>query len=360
MSQKHTIFLFILLLFIITRAQQGSVPSEFPVVPLPLGGPLAAKSSEISGLAWYGDRLIILPQYPDKEKNSLFFIKRTGVEKSIDNLNQIPLAGDGVSVNFNNRVVKGMPASVEWELIPERIAVDFNGLFNTIGGGYEGFESIAFIDSLTFLTIECKEGENTFAWIIRGQMSPDASHLVLEPSTLKKIQPQAHLRNFSDEALVCYRNEVYTFYEANGQNVNPHPVVHHFNSQLQPLGVIPFTTLEYRLTDATAVDEQGRFWVANYLWAKERDKLNPAEDVLITRYGRGKTHQKNPAIERLVEFQIYKNKIDRTDRPPLQLQLLRDDSRNWEGIVRLPGRGFLLATDRFPKTILAFVPFPNL
>ena len=33
-------------------------------------------------------------------------------------------------------------------------------------------------------------------------------------------------------------------------------------------------------------------------------------------------------------------------------------ARNWEGIARLEGRGFLLVTDQFPDTILAFVPYP--
>ncbi len=357
MQRFFKISLFLLVFGTIVFAQ-SDIPKEYPVIPLPLGGPLALKSSEISGLCWFGDQLIILPQYPDRENNSLFSLSRKTIKKFIDNINQIPIVEDSVSVDFNNGVIKGMTYSTEWELIPKRISIEFNNLFDKING-YEGFESIGFIDNRAFLTIECRENGMTFARLIRGRMSPDGSHLTLDTSTIKKIQPQAQLRNFSDEALVCYKKKIYTFYEANGQNINPHPVAHRFDIQLKELGTIPLAALEYRLTDATAADERGRFWVVNYLWAKERAKLNPAEDSLILHYGLGKTHKENPAIERLVEFQILKNKIERTDRPPLQLQLLRDDSRNWEGIVRLPGRGFLLATDRFPQTILAFVPFYN-
>jgi hypothetical protein len=36
-----------------------------------------------------------------------------------------------------------------------------------------------------------------------------------------------------------------------------------------------------------------------------------------------------------------------------------DTPRNWEGIVRLDERGFLLMTDEDPDTILAFVPRPQ-
>ena len=49
--------------------------------------------------------------------------------------------------------------------------------------------------------------------------------------------------------------------------------------------------------------------------------------------------------------------IQRTDKSPIQLELGLLP-RNWEGIVRLDNRGFLLVTDQYPVTILAFVPSP--
>ena len=38
---------------------------EQPVIPIPLTGPLADHKAEVSGLAWYGEYLIFLPQYPN-------------------------------------------------------------------------------------------------------------------------------------------------------------------------------------------------------------------------------------------------------------------------------------------------------
>jgi hypothetical protein len=68
-------------------------------------------------------------------------------------------------------------------------------------------------------------------------------------------------------------------------------------------------------------------------------------------------------VERLVEFQLSHAGIVLVDRPPIQLELpdnlLGMIGRNWEGLVRLDERGFLLATDTFPGTILAFVPTPE-
>jgi len=354
MQSIYNILIFSLIYVQITAAQNIPPTNEYPVIPLPLGGPMASKYSEISGMAWYGDRLIILPQYPDRENISLFSLSRKSVEKCIENRDKIPLAGEGVSVDFNNKLVKGMASSAEWELVPERLSVDFNGLFNKING-YEGFESIGFKDSLAFLTIECKEDGNTFAWLIRGIMRENGKRLVLDTLSLQKILPQADLRNFSEEALVYYKGSVYTFYEANGLRINPGAVAHRFTTNLRPLGTIPLPPLEYRLTDATEADTLGRFWVINYLWPRERFKLKPAPDSLLSAGG---VKNDNRSVERLIEFRIGEKGIHFTARPPVYLRLLPDDSRNWEGIVRLPGKGFLLATDEFPKTILAFVPFP--
>jgi hypothetical protein len=56
----------------------------------------------------------------------------------------------------------------------------------------------------------------------------------------------------------------------------------------------------------------------------------------------------------LIEFRIDKDDVNLIDQAPIYLELLDEDSRNWEGIVRY-GDGFLLVTDKFPTTILAYV-----
>ena len=60
----------------------------------------------------------------------------------------------------------------------------------------------------------------------------------------------------------------------------------------------------------------------------------------------------------LLEFKLLEDKIIRTERQPINIKLSEfGDSRNWEGIVRLDDIGFLIATDKFPGTILAFLPY---
>ena len=69
---------------------------------------------------------------------------------------------------------------------------------------------------------------------------------------------------------------------------------------------------------------------------------------------KGKTHSTYKHVERLIEFQIKNNSITRTTADPIQLEL-NQESRNWEGLVRLDRTGFLMIVDEYPRTILAFV-----
>ena len=150
-----------------------------------------------------------------------------------------------------------------------------------------------------------------------------------------------------------------TLYEANGANVNPQPVAHLFTPDLQPLEMLPMATLEYRVTDATPTDPTGAFWVVNQFSWYDAENLQPAPDGLAERYGEGRSHAGSRTVERLVPLQVTADGVTLAPQPPLQLRLIGDFApRNWEGIVpfaRDEFDGFLLATDGFPRTILAFV-----
>ena len=69
---------------------------------------------------------------------------------------------------------------------------------------------------------------------------------------------------------------------------------------------------------------------------------------------------KSEAVERLVEFRVENSQVRITNHPPIQLEQIEEESRNWEGVVRLDNRGFLLITDKYPETIFAFVRISEL
>jgi hypothetical protein len=308
---------------------------EYPVKIIPIAGPLSEQNAEISGMAWYRDELILLPQYPDRFngglEGALFAISKKDL--------QAFLAGDQSN-----------------PLYPKLIPFVAPGLRDKIDG-FEGFEAIAFSGERVMMTIEASQ-DGMVGFLVAGNISPDLSEVRLESDRLAVIKPQANLSNFSDEAIFIANDQVFTLYEANGINVNPGPVAHYFSLNLDALGTIPFPTIEYRITDATPLDSRNQFWAINYFFPGDT-KLLPAIDSLVINFGEGVTHAQSTVVERLVQFQYSPAGIVLTDHAPIQLELLRNDqARNWEALEQLDDMGFILATDKFPETLLGFVAYP--
>jgi hypothetical protein len=196
-------------------------------------------------------------------------------------------------------------------------------------------------------------------YLVAGEMAPDLSQARLETESLVKNPPQLDWDNHSDEALLIFEERIYSLYELNGREINLAPKATLFDLDLRQTGRIPFPSIEYRITDAIQPDENGRFWAINYFYPGDSE-LSSERDLLATPPGgAASSHGRSQAVERLVELQITPGLIMLTDRPPIYLELLPDGTaRNWEGLAYWPGEGFLLATDKYPETILGFVGLP--
>jgi len=307
--------------------------SEVAPRPLPLASPLNRPDIEISGLAWHGDTLVVLPQYPARaageDTRRVYGLSRSALHEAVTDSPAAPLAP--------------IPVPLETQGISEHAAA------------YEGCEAIAFDGQRVYLLIEGKaEGRGMLGHLLRGRVAPGLQRIRVRGTEERRLPQQARRPNMSYESLVTRGDTVIAIFEANGAHINPTPRAHRSNPALQPLGSVSFPTLEYRATDATALDQEGRFWVLNYFYPGDRDILRPATDSLALRHGRGATHRA-AAVERLVQYQYTDQGVRRTDRSPIWFELDEDAARNWEGVVRF-GEGFLVATDRFPRTILAYVP----
>ncbi len=299
---------------------------------------MAEARAELSGLAWYGDTLILLPQFPGRFGNQLYGLPKSAIVAYLTGQSTEPL--DPQPIPLDDSVLQA-------QLI-----------------GSEGYEAIAFDGDRVYLTIETRRLAGMLGYVVAGEIAEDLSLLRLDPTNLTPIEPQTNLSNLTDEAIFLVGNQVATIYEANGLGVNPDPVVHLFDElTLTPIGVTPFPQIEYRITDATAVDESGRFWAMNYFFPGDRS-LRP---ILQARGALDQFNTQAQPVERLLEFQVTSQGIVRTERAPIALELLPDTpsgtwtARNWEGIVRLEtpeAQGFLIVTDSFPETILGFVPSP--
>ena len=319
-----------------TLTHSPFTPPEQPVTLIPLQGQVARSEAEISGLAWYRDQLVLLPQYPKR-----------GGEGRDGSLWSIP----------KSDILAFLAGRISGPLKPTSIPLDAGGVDKQIPG-FEGFEAIAFLDNRVFLTIEAHGGASMRGYLIRGEISPNLSAIRLDPSSLTENYLQANWGNSSNESILIASGEILTLYELNGLELNPDPHVTRFDIDLNLLGNIPLPRIEFRVTDATQLDDQLRFWVINYFFPGDEEQAT-GDDPLAQQYGRGATHARSQIVERLVELQYSPQSIALTGTPPIQLQLRTDgEARNWEGIVRLDEMGFLLATDKFPETILGFVAFP--
>lgn len=307
-------------------------PVEVPVRPLALAGPLAGPDAEISGLAWDGERLLLLPQYPGfAGPPALYSLTRAQIEAAI--------AGDATP------------------LTPTTIALVDAGVAGSVAG-FRGYEAIAVAEDRVWLCIEAETADGAIGYVVAGRLSGDRSQLVLDPASLVAVPQQTRLRNLAEEALVLAGERLLVLHEVNGAAVNPRPRAHAFDLALRPVDAVEMIGLEYRLTDATAIDADGRFWVTNYFFPGEAQLL-PLHDPISHEHGEGRSHAAHATVERLVELELRAGQIFRGPSPPISLELLGDHAaRNWEGIVRLGERGFLIATDRHPATVLAFVARP--
>ncbi|MCK4339495.1 MAG: hypothetical protein KAW87_05870 [Candidatus Cloacimonetes bacterium] len=336
-SNLRLVFLIILITFLANCAIKYPKTSEFPeeikIERITLAGPISSRDSEISGLAWYNDYLILLPQYPGRFESDydgkLFAIHKDTI------------------LSFLNGKADSTIKPIEIDFVAPRLSNQIKG--------YEGFEAIAFSDNKVFMTIESSPN-NMLGYLISGEIERDLSSITLNAEKMTEITPQTSINNAADETMFVTSEKILTIYEGNGKNVNPSPVAHVFDHDLNLLETIPFTNIEYRITDATNLDENKCFWVINYLYPGDQDEYNPAIDFIALKYGDGATHYKYKTVERLLQFKYSESGIILVQEAPIQLKLINDDNaRNWEGIVRLDDIGFLIATDKFPETILGFV-----
>jgi len=317
------------------QTRDGEVAlEEQPVTQIMLSGPITDGKAELSGLAWVGDNLVLLPQYPNVFDESgdgfLYYIPKAEIIAYLDGTSQAALEPHPIQL----------------------VAPDLTDQIRN----YQGFESIGFSGQRAFLTIESGEGANMQGYLISGVLSPDLGVLLLDTSQLTEISPQAKSENHTDESILVLEDKIITFYEVNGEAVVADPVAHVFDYDLNSLGTVPMVNLEYRLTD-TALASANEFWGIDYFFPGDTDLL-PESDPVLKAFGMGKSQVDHAQVERLVKFQYSDSEITFVNTPPVLLTL-ENDARNWEGLVVLGERGFLMATDKFPSTILAFVPMPK-
>ena len=93
----------------------------FPI-EIPLSGEAKDRTLEMSGLAWYKDNLILMPQYVKKEAPSFYYLNKKNIIKWIEGDKKNPLEPDKIKLELPN--------------------------FENIIDGFQGFEAITFFGEI--------------------------------------------------------------------------------------------------------------------------------------------------------------------------------------------------------------------
>jgi hypothetical protein len=321
-----------------TQTATRQPPREVRVQQIPLTGSIASPDAQISGMAWYGDTLIILPQYPEKKPAvsaapSLFALEKKDVIAYLEGLVPGPLTPTRITFN----------AGVIGSQIP----------------GYEGYEAITFAGDRVYLTIEANDSGRMAGYLVEGTYFPDQNVIRIDPSSLTEVPVPVQIFNYAYESLITPEDKLLTIYEANGVQLNPDPVAFLTDISSASSTEVNFSNIEFRITDATGIDENGHFWVTNIFMPIEF-WLYTDTDPIFEEFGKGPTHAENLNVERLLELQYNGDDVFLTAAEPIQLELIDQSiARNWEALVVLEDMGFLAMTDTYPDTILAFIPYPD-
>jgi hypothetical protein len=313
---------------------------ETTVRTIPLAPPLDQPDAEISGLAWCGDKLILLPQYPERfsdDGNSYFYyLERQQIEHFLDGNKQSPLLAKPIQLN-------------EKDL---RKAVSI----------FDGFEGITCTGENIWLSIEALNLLGSYqSFVVPATISfGQLAKIEIKQEKLVFLSSQSGMRNIGDEAILNgtfnTQSGVIALHEVNDVRVVKAPKARHISNINGTISELSFPNLPFRVTDASSVDEDNRFWVINYKYSGDKFSLQ-AEDTITKQHGEGPSHAKYYNVERLIELQINDSDITLTNSKPIPLRMDNVEGRNWEGLVRLGDRGFLIATDKHPATLLGFVPF---
>lgn len=354
MERTSTIVVLVLLALtalVFPVAAQQDV-DETPVRIIELTGPASAPYAELSGMAWYGDYLVLMTEDPylfadDDSSGAFFALEKADILAYLADDDAEPLA-------------------------PFRVPIYGPNLYDAVSGfglSLDGLEAITFVDApnafaddQVFLTVEADtvptQDPPMRSYLIWGRVIGDLEGISLALDDFIPLPVQTSVDNKSYESLLHVDGGIVAIYEYNGVAYNDNPYAIHIDLATGETRDIPMSHLEFRLTDVTSPDEDGVFWASNFYFPGD-EVFVVEDDPLYAAYGLGASQPETGPYERLVQFRYTDTRIELLEAPPVQLeQLPGSTGRNWEGIVRLDDLGVLLVTDRFPVTTLAFAELP--
>lgn len=317
---KQKSYRFLILIFFCSHLYYAKTVK---VLEIFLSGDITNPNNEISGMDWYRDYLYLIPE---NLNNFIYVIPKFDIDNYVLSKNPLPIVPKKVDFTTPN--------------------------YKSIINGFDGFEAIAFHNESVFLAIEAKENNNMKGFISWGTYNSLNHEIFIPEKNLIEVETPIQIDNMSYESILISRNNLIMLYEANGINLQKIPKHKKLSTIDFSISTISSINIEYRITDATKIDSNGKFWCINYLWPGDIVKLKSHEKIYLDDI---RENNELKQVERILEFELKNEKILLTNSEPVNFQLESNISRNWEGIVRYDKNSFLIVTDKYPRMILGLV-----
>jgi len=189
---------------------------------LPLAGPVASAEAEISGMVWIGDKLVLLPQHPERftgpDSSVVFVIDEEPLFARLDSTDDAPLQ-------------------------PRRVTYHAPGLTEMVAG-YDGLEAVAVVGNRVYFAIESVQDSVSRGFLISGSIDDSGEVVTVDLENPVPIPGAVNIPNMSFESLIVADDHLLALYEANGVNVNPRPNAFVFDLDLNYIGCIPSPIVE--------------------------------------------------------------------------------------------------------------------
>ena len=302
-----------------TQPASPSISTPVVVTPLPLNlaGFPAGSQTAITGMAWFSDTLVLLPQFPDLNavagQGAVFGIPRAVLQNAISErssqaieLVKIPFLFQGIKADLPNSV---------------------------------GFHSLAFSGSQVFSTVLVNAGITTL-YLVKGQVSQDLKRITLGNRVQISSQSDTKPAPLFGSILMVAGKRIVLFETGIGSDAKASISAALYDFSLTPQGIIPFPHLESYLISVSSTDAQGSFWGLSCVLPTK------AENNLMT-------------AATMEEFHFTEYGIERTESPQLLFKLSNPSAHCPSGLERLGIEGYLVVDPNLTSGLrILYIPKP--
>ena len=144
-------------------------------------------------------------------------------------------------------------------ITPQKIKFKTPNYKETIPG-FDSFEAIAFRGYEVYISIEIRFEDRMGCMIARGHIDQETLEITIPEQTLIPFDVPRFVDNMSYESLVIKGDRVYGLFEAYGDSLIKDPYVLSVNVSGKDIKKHPTTSINYRIADATRIDNNNCFW----------------------------------------------------------------------------------------------------